>query len=663
MHRTPDLAQSAAPKPATGQTSLDDLDMRPTRPLNRRWPNNQVFVAENVRLLYLPIAKNACSSLKRLVVELSDIPEREAVLKTSIHQITDSTNTGIQLKDKTAERAAEILGDEGYFRFVVLREPFDRLVSAYVDKFVQHRTEAPYILDTGAVVSAVQGVAGAAEADHTAGITFRQFAEHITAQPPRSLNAHWCPQIEYIEGVDYPHAYTLGDMDLLERDLTTHLGRPVALHHRNRSRGGERERVPGAADMVPAALEPVANRIASESFYEDDGLRALVAAYFARDLTFYRAVRDANAARRAAQDGAEDATPDGTRAQAQAPLPAQAPASTPLHPTLQWPAPRPSPADAPPPAPGETRPLRKRLSLNGLRRSLGRGPVSRPGVWTPPPPPEAARSAPAGLFVFLHIPKTAGTAVVHGLRAAFPQDAVYPHYGERFLRAEDPAEIRARYRFIAAHIGYRVAARFGDSIVTVLRDPVTRILSLYNYWRSLPEGAGRRRGQAGPIPEDAEIDPAVVLAKSLDFDAFLQSDDPRLLADLDNAQAWMLAASNVPIAREDHAGLSEEALYELAARNLASLDVIGVTEDLGPFFADLDLRFGIKGEAAPRNVTQSRTVERDGLSQAARDRLEALTRVDRRLYDAVRTGEIEPDPAAAAARRARLVKAASSAKG
>ena len=314
-------------------------------PLHRRWPNAQLFVVENRRILFQPVAKNGCTSLKSLMVDLSDIPDKAAV-RERVHEATDSANTGLHLKDKSAENVARILAAPGYFRFAVVRDPFDRLVSAYVEKFVVKRGAAYQHYATGPVVAAVQGQA---EADHAAGITFRQFAEYVTATPPERLDPHWRPQIDYFRDVPLDRLYGLGDFDLLERDLSLHCGEPVRIDHRNRSRGQTRLVAESVADMSPAALEGIAMRLSSESFFDADlGLR--VGCYFAADLTLYRAAEAACAARRRAL-------------RAEAALGPAAPATGSAGP--RW------------IGPDRLAALRKGFSLNGLRRWLGLAPVPR----------------------------------------------------------------------------------------------------------------------------------------------------------------------------------------------------------------------------------------------------------------------------------------------
>lgn len=307
----------------------------PPPPFPRRWPQCHMFVLENRRIMYQPIAKNACSSLKSLMVELSGHPDRDEILK-NVHVNTGQRDTGLLLKDFDEGAAHGVLAEPGYFRFTVLRAPLERLLSAYTEKFVTNRRRPYQHYATAPVVAAVQGRDRPEDADHETGITFRQFAEHVIAQPPARLDPHWRPQMDNLTAAGFDHVYTVGGLDLLAEDLARHCGEPVRIGHRNRSRGGSLAHEPGAADRLPGEIEDRVQRIDTASFYDGD-LAARVAAYYATDHTMFRAAEAAETARRAATGR---------------PAPTAARVRTPLE-----------------------RRLRKALSLNGLRRAVG---IARP---------------------------------------------------------------------------------------------------------------------------------------------------------------------------------------------------------------------------------------------------------------------------------------------
>jgi len=285
-------------------------------PFHQVWPTLQVMALPAHRLAYLPIAKNACTSLKTLMVELSDLPEaRRAEIARDVHRITDDEETGLQLKDLSeAEARAALTGD--LFRFVVVRDPADRLVSAYVEKFVIRREQKR--IATAPVIAAVRGVTAPGDADFAEGIRFRAFLDYVLTADRTELDPHWRDQVDSFADFPATHLYALEDLDLLAADLSAHLGQPIQIGSRNRVRKAQAAPVQGAADRMPAGL-PTPERLPPACFYDAESLAA-VRRRFAADQTLYDAARREGILRRA--------------------------------------------------APVTPRPWRKRLSLNGIRRAL-----------------------------------------------------------------------------------------------------------------------------------------------------------------------------------------------------------------------------------------------------------------------------------------------------
>lgn len=309
------------------------------------WPLGEIFVIENHKVLFCPIAKNACTSLKALIMRLSDIPDREAHIANNIHHTSSKGRTGIKLWEKAPDLAEEAIDSPDYWRIAVLREPSERLLSAYVEKFAVNRRVPGNQGHTGKVVAAVQGAASPEDADFETGITFRQFAEYILSVPPESLDSHWIPQANYLAGVAYTHLYTVEALDVLAHDLAVRTGGPVSIGHTNKARDDSAAAlVENAADLLPREFRNI-SKVRAECFF-DDALRARLERYFALDHTLYAAAADTMRLRRAALD------------QPGAPHP-------PVQATVET-------------APEASRvQLRKALSLNGLRRALGRPPARR----------------------------------------------------------------------------------------------------------------------------------------------------------------------------------------------------------------------------------------------------------------------------------------------
>lgn len=97
------------------------------------------------------------------------------------------------------------------------------------------------------------------------------------------------------------------------------------------------------------------------------------------------------------------------------------------------------------------------------------------------------------MYAFIHIPKTAGTSIKSQLLGAKPQTVLNVVNQTTFDKSFDQnpeqlAGIRDRYNGLVGHIVYREwwAANI-DVIVSVIREPVERAISLTNFIRSTPE--------------------------------------------------------------------------------------------------------------------------------------------------------------------------------
>lgn len=274
------------------------LQLRPAENTPKPWPTlshalhrsptSQAMLVDELKLVYLPIAKNACSSLKQLVAALGGVtlgPDED------IHVKLDRNRTGLQFAERSEDEIRHAMTAPGWMRFAVIRDPFDRLVSAYVEKFVLHRHELRIEETVAPAYRAVFGRGDLTPADMARGISFREFVEFVLQQDPRDLDSHWQPQVEQLGHIAFTHLYDVRELDALAADLQAHVGQEIDLPWMNASREAAdlRVSVPGACDLLPGALVDPA-RIDLESFLPDD-LRGRIAQYFARDVTLCRMVR------------------------------------------------------------------------------------------------------------------------------------------------------------------------------------------------------------------------------------------------------------------------------------------------------------------------------------------------------------------------------------
>ena len=169
-----------------------------------QWPFNQYLVSRQHRIVYCPVPKVACSSLKQWFFRLVGL-RRPAFPDPHDYIATNGMRLGIAATEET-------LHSPDYFRFIFLRDPCHRLVSAYVDILVK-RGKSFWAVP--ALTEKIQRQRGRA-VDLDEGISFREFAEYVIDAPDRKLDEHWCPQTVFMGSLEFAY---VGRYEHLQTDL------------------------------------------------------------------------------------------------------------------------------------------------------------------------------------------------------------------------------------------------------------------------------------------------------------------------------------------------------------------------------------------------------------------------------------------------------------
>lgn len=218
--------------------------------------------------------------------------------------------------------------------------------------------------------------------------------------------------------------------------------------------------------------------------------------------------------------------------------------------------------------------------------------------------------------LFLHIQKTAGTAVV---------DAVRPYYADSITTHGDcwgsePCDL-ARIKFVSGHIGYDFAHQLMRDryTFTFLREPRDRILSMYYFCRSR--------------------DPAAFIiyqrAHELSLDEFLRAGftDPWVRKNVWNNQVWQLAHGYAHLDKRTISDFGEAQLLDLAQRHLGELSYVGFTDTFSEDTAAVLGALALPTSLGLRRVNALDQRPRcENLSRETMALLDQLTVLDRQLY-------------------------------
>lgn len=233
-------------------------------------------------------------------------------------------------------------------------------------------------------------------------------------------------------------------------------------------------------------------------------------------------------------------------------------------------------------------------------------------------------SFPLPMF-FVHIDKAAGLSVIAILRTWFEPSQICAHApNDAWLPGELPG-----YQLYAGHFTYDFYGDRGGTKLIMLRHPVARVVSLYDFYRShRPEYLAE---QHPPLPGPA-------IARSGDLMHFLQTNNPDVIEPSSNTAAHRLLGRRFYELLPD-----EDAVLAESIRELRDFAWIGITEQFKP---SIQLMCDTFGWAAPAAVPKENStyenasnnsnlepVERTVPTEEARELILQRNRIDVELYN------------------------------
>lgn len=245
---------------------------------------------------------------------------------------------------------------------------------------------------------------------------------------------------------------------------------------------------------------------------------------------------------------------------------------------------------------------------------------------------------------FLHIPKTAGTSFRKVIEAQFSPEEICPctvmqELAEMVRR--DTKQL-ASYSLIAGHMGYTVVSFLPTPprVITMLRDPIARTISRFNYMKQHVQGSIR-----APWNHARFLDPDVSIDDFLAFEPtrrLITNFQVRNLAqDFDLTKTYTdfdgkaIAPKMNKLFAYTSTGMSDEDLLSKAKQRLASCEFVGITERFEESVVLLCRTFGwesIMGIPFLNAASQSAGLD-CSLSEQTRADLQACTSLDTALYE------------------------------
>ena len=247
------------------------------------WMENAYLANHRDGTIYCWIPKNACTFLKTAMVLNSASAEAFRASHQDAHVFTRQPNSGFRLAEVTH------LQDSRYFRFAVLRDPFERLASAFANLFVQPMRHAPAATD--GVREAILQVYRKKQTapDFARSISFDEFINYIADTDDIDLNYHWRPQDTFVQR-------DLSDFDFI--GSFENMGEIIKTLGKRRGWSFDGLRAANTTDyngalasmpfhtMLPGELAELPYFPTAQSLFTPE-LRLLVAKRFARDFELY----------------------------------------------------------------------------------------------------------------------------------------------------------------------------------------------------------------------------------------------------------------------------------------------------------------------------------------------------------------------------------------
>eukprot|EP00050_Salpingoeca_kvevrii_P009692 m.4262 g.4262 ORF g.4262 m.4262 type:complete len:310 (-) comp2402_c0_seq1:26-955(-) len=164
-------------KPGVGYGTIFESDFF------MRFPRLGPVIDHKHKIIMCSIPKNACTQWRALILRMQGDPQWDAgagVVHTNFFDLP-------RLSDLSLAGANQLWSDPSYRRVVVVRHPVDRLISAYVNKFVDVRPTFGELLYGRNNITFDDFLTNILSVERTC----HSLQTHL---PQRLMNEHWLPQ-------------------------------------------------------------------------------------------------------------------------------------------------------------------------------------------------------------------------------------------------------------------------------------------------------------------------------------------------------------------------------------------------------------------------------------------------------------------------------------
>ena len=150
--------------------------------LYKKWIENYYVINHKHKIIYCPIPKNACTLFKEVIVTNSEHKSDFQESELDVHRYIRQNNV------KLADFA--YLSNPEYLKIAIIRNPFERLVSGYFNKFVRPKKASNIVRSVITDIYRFNNL----KPDYQKSVTFSDFINYLARTEDYFLNEHWRSQ-------------------------------------------------------------------------------------------------------------------------------------------------------------------------------------------------------------------------------------------------------------------------------------------------------------------------------------------------------------------------------------------------------------------------------------------------------------------------------------
>ena len=178
-----------------------------------------LLVNEEHKLIFCYIPKVSCSNLKKIFLVM------QGLFKSIETANPDAKNPEIRLSNTRFSKEKQKYMLRHFYKFMIVRDPLERIVSAYRNK-MQNKKEEKYSLLGKKIVEKYRynNKKRAAPGDN---VTFTEYVRHLVDNPSWRIDEHWMPYEDLCRPCNIGYNF-IGSIDNLDRDISYVLRRVQA---------------------------------------------------------------------------------------------------------------------------------------------------------------------------------------------------------------------------------------------------------------------------------------------------------------------------------------------------------------------------------------------------------------------------------------------------